>query len=441
MEGPQAVHGSHSPRRQSDAHAEELSRQFAEALLAGDGRAAEGVARLALDRGLSAPAVLGRVVAPGMRRIGELWEQGTASVADEHLATALAHRVLASLYAFLLVARPASRERVLLAAVEGQHHVLGLRMAADVLEGAGFDVLYLGGDVPVAALARAVADRGVTVVGLSHTMADGTSVLEDALDELAARAPSAIVFLGGPGVPDSLRDSMPYVANVERVVPVVEQLLEMAPPGPATDESDLPAASVASGDGEPERSATDRLAAVAADVGDVARRQARLAYEYREMALTDPVSGLPNRRAFDDRLAEAVAGGSAVELLVVDLDDFKSINDEHGHDVGDEVLRTVADTLRRCLRAGDFAARLGGDEFALVLPAAGREDAPALGERVRSAIEGAQAPVALTASVGITTLDGDARQAMLVADRALYAAKRRGRNAVVRAVSSAADAA
>ena len=87
-----------------------------------------------------------------MGRIGELWEHGELTVADEHAATGLSYRALLPLQEPLQIAPPRSRERVVLAAVEGQTHVLGLRMVADVLEGAGFEVLYLGADVPSGAL-------------------------------------------------------------------------------------------------------------------------------------------------------------------------------------------------------------------------------------------------------------------------------------------------
>ena len=93
-----------------------------------------------------------------MKTIGELWERDAISVADEHLATEISQRVAARLFWRALNGRPRRRERVVMAAVQGEEHVLGLRLAADVLESAGFDVLYLGADLPLRGTAPSVPD-------------------------------------------------------------------------------------------------------------------------------------------------------------------------------------------------------------------------------------------------------------------------------------------
>ena len=109
------------------------------------------------------------------------------------------------------------------------------------------------------------------------------------------------------------------------------------------------------------------------------------AAELARRASVDPLTGLANRAGFSRRLREALAGleepgppgaprGPAPALLLLDLDDFKTINDSLGHSSGDEVLRVVAERLRGCLRPGDLAARLGGDEFAVLVPQVGDED-------------------------------------------------------------------
>lgn len=105
-----------------------------------------------------------------MWRIGCLWSEGAITVADEHLATALTHRVLASVYGSSLGYVTVRPGRILLATVEGQRHSLGLRMAADVLELGGYEVIYLGGDVPLDSLVDTVAARDPDLVGLSSTL-------------------------------------------------------------------------------------------------------------------------------------------------------------------------------------------------------------------------------------------------------------------------------
>ena len=156
------------------------------------------------------------------------------------------------------------------------------------------------------------------------------------------------------------------------------------------------------------------------------------------MALHDALTDLPNRTHFQARLREAiarVARGGRLAVHCLDLDNFKNINDALGHAVGDQLLKSVADRLRGCVREGDAVARLGGDEFAIIQdPIDGPADAADLAQRIRDEIGkpfdlgGVQAVV--NASIGIATAPGDATEpeALLKqADMALYAAKAEGR--------------
>jgi diguanylate cyclase (GGDEF)-like protein/PAS domain S-box-containing protein len=156
------------------------------------------------------------------------------------------------------------------------------------------------------------------------------------------------------------------------------------------------------------------------------------------MALHDALTDLPNRTHFQARLREAiarVARGGRLAVHCLDLDNFKNINDALGHAVGDQLLKSVADRLRGCVREADAVARLGGDEFAIIQdPIDGPADAADLAQRIRDEIGkpfdlgGVQAVV--NASIGIATAPGDATEpeALLKqADMALYAAKAEGR--------------
>ncbi len=175
--------------------------------------------------------------------------------------------------------------------------------------------------------------------------------------------------------------------------------------------------------------------------------------ELEFQATHDPLTGLPNRTLLFDRLQAALAALAApgtdgadgagprdLAVLFCDLDNFKFINDSHGHAMGDELLREVALRLGRCLRPGDVAARFGGDEFIVVAQdLAGEAAAAALGEQIIAALRGPfpthQGDMYVTASVGIA-LAGTARRELTVgdllrdADAALYAAKEKGRNRV-----------
>jgi diguanylate cyclase (GGDEF)-like protein len=155
----------------------------------------------------------------------------------------------------------------------------------------------------------------------------------------------------------------------------------------------------------------------------------------REAARRDPLTGLLNRRAFDDLLANSVGRGD-VGLAVVDIDFFKSINDHHGHAVGDMVLKVVSQTLLETVGTRGEVARIGGEEFALVLNAVDATSAGGIADAARRAVQDCRVrhgntPIAVTVSIGVAHADysGQTADAFLeCADRALYRAKANGRN-------------
>jgi diguanylate cyclase (GGDEF)-like protein len=165
-----------------------------------------------------------------------------------------------------------------------------------------------------------------------------------------------------------------------------------------------------------------------------------------ELATTDKLSGLPNRRAFDLALEtvweRARLRGETVALAMIDVDPFKSYNDPYGHVRGDECLRTLGRVLSSAVRTDlDLAARYGGEEFALLLPGLDLKTSLTVAERLRRSVEDRHIPHAhgrsawVTASVGVASLrpgpQQSARALVEAADGALYAAKHRGRNTVV----------
>jgi diguanylate cyclase (GGDEF)-like protein len=182
------------------------------------------------------------------------------------------------------------------------------------------------------------------------------------------------------------------------------------------------------------------LAALLA-VGILSSALMRSDVDHRTEAVIDGLTGMLNRRALTQRFSEleaqSRASGQPVALVIGDIDRFKSVNDEHGHAVGDAALVDIAYRLRKELRAFDLAYRLGGEEFLVVLPGAGPEEAARVAERLREAI--AAAPVAglsLTMSFGLAgsgRAGFDAESLLALADERLYRAKAAGRNRVVTA--------
>jgi diguanylate cyclase (GGDEF)-like protein len=173
-----------------------------------------------------------------------------------------------------------------------------------------------------------------------------------------------------------------------------------------------------------------------ADGASVALRNAHLYQQARRESRTDPLTGLLNRRAFDAQLELEVQRarrlGYPVGLLMIDVDEFKDVNDRHGHPAGDETLRQLSGLFSGRLRRSDVVARLGGEEFAIVLPGAVVGQVVTVAEKLRTAVGELSMP-RVTISVGGASLAAARASAATLldqADRALYAAKRHGRNQV-----------
>jgi len=178
------------------------------------------------------------------------------------------------------------------------------------------------------------------------------------------------------------------------------------------------------------------------------RRASQLAGQTRALTIlsrTDPLTGLHNRRHVEEHLAAAASAarrhGQPLSVLFIDIDNFKTVNDQSGYEAGDEVLRAVAGRINRSLRAEDLVGRWGGEEFVVVLSLTDLAAALAAAERIRAAvaangIQGADGVAHVTVSVGCASCESDLHDpAELVrqAGRALREAKQRGKNRVVAA--------
>lgn len=174
---------------------------------------------------------------------------------------------------------------------------------------------------------------------------------------------------------------------------------------------------------------------------DITRRKL-MEFELKKLAETDELTGLKNRRKFfasaEKALDRLKREGTPASLFIIDLDHFKSINDTHGHVIGDEALCHAADQFKRAIRRGDVLARIGGEEFAVLLPNTDEWGAIMVAERARASVAKSKLITAagrleLTASIGVTSLrrsDCNPDAALSRADTALYRAKDEGRNLV-----------
>ncbi|NML61436.1 GGDEF domain-containing protein [Massilia sp. RP-1-19] len=174
----------------------------------------------------------------------------------------------------------------------------------------------------------------------------------------------------------------------------------------------------------------------------IENKNAALLARLEQEAMTDSLTKIANRRAFDaeamQMMARAQRSGMPVAVGIADIDHFKNINDDHGHPVGDTVLRAVARRIIDAARATDFVARIGGEEFGLLFPETQAETAIGIAQRIREAIAASpiraddNCEVCATVSIGVATMmPGSAlEEALANADCALYVAKNGGRNRV-----------
>lgn len=208
-----------------------LRKDFTRALLAGDAQAAERVMRTAMDSGASPAEIDMELITPALFLVGDKWALGEISVADEHLASEIALRLLALQRVAWRAKRGRRAQRVMLLAPEGERHVIGLNMACDLLHTAGYDTLLLGADVPLADIAVAASRHAADVIAFTATMAESAERLDAAIDYLRAANHRGGILLGGAGVSFEVAASWgaTVCADLSTVVETVDALAQRAP--------------------------------------------------------------------------------------------------------------------------------------------------------------------------------------------------------------------
>lgn len=214
--------------------------RYVAALLAGDATRARHLVDEALDGGLTVPDVFLDVLGPAMAEIGELWHEGSVSVAREHLATTLTAGVVAAIAPRMRIA-PYGGRLAVLACTPGEEHALGLMIVGEFLEGAGWEVLQIGAGVPPADLLELVIDEQPDLVGLSTSREQLVPDAERLLAVLGERGPDQLVVVGGhgwDGLDDDevralgadarLRDPVELVGYVTDALPPVPEALDEA---------------------------------------------------------------------------------------------------------------------------------------------------------------------------------------------------------------------
>jgi MerR family transcriptional regulator, light-induced transcriptional regulator len=224
----------HPPENHSqhpdEARIAELAGAYADALISGDEIAADIAIREAMDADLDTAEIDEKVIAPALWLIGELWERGQITIAEEHIATEITVRVLALQREAQRVAQARGRYRVMLATVPGELHVVALRMVENLVRGAGYDAVMLGADVPAPALAAAARDHEAHVLCLSSTMPGRRDDVLAVIDEVRWTWPSAAFVIGGRGltVEDQMRAQVHFCHGVSDAREAVDAVIKHA---------------------------------------------------------------------------------------------------------------------------------------------------------------------------------------------------------------------
>jgi MerR family transcriptional regulator, light-induced transcriptional regulator len=223
-EGRQAA--APAPREMASAIGD-LSERYLQALRESNAKLALAIADEALDAGADIATIHSQLIGPAMKTIGELWERDVISVADEHLATEISERVAARVFWRALNGRPRRCERVVMAAIQGEQHALGLRLAADVLDSAGFDVLYLGANLPLTALLQTCRAHRPNVLGLTVSMPLNIPTLAWEVSQIRMLECPPRVMIGGRVAETAVRNglSATVVPRSDQVLEVIESVL------------------------------------------------------------------------------------------------------------------------------------------------------------------------------------------------------------------------
>jgi MerR family transcriptional regulator, light-induced transcriptional regulator len=219
--------------RENDAREAKLGRlvrEFTAALLSADEVAAEAAIRQAIADDMTTAQIDEEIIAPALWLVGELWERGEISVAEEHIATEICMRVLALQREARRLARERRGHRIMLATPEGEMHTVALHMVGELLREAAYDVVMLGADVPAQALAASASRLDPAVVCLSSTMPGGSDQVLIAIHEVQRQCPRAGYLIGGRGLTSRVRalTGIDVVEWVSGAVEAVDALVKRA---------------------------------------------------------------------------------------------------------------------------------------------------------------------------------------------------------------------
>ncbi len=224
------VHPPDQDARRRDAITAALRDDYREAVQLGMPVAAERAVRDAIDAGMSELEIDDEIITPAMRFVGDRWAAGDLTVAQEHLATSISFRVIALQHERFRVSQRRAGTRVLLAALEGELHVLGLEMAASGLLHAGYDVRMLGADVPTTELGDAIRQHRPAVVGFTTTRLQTATRAYGAIAAARAVNPSVGILVGGAAAQDigSGDPSVAVCTHVGDVLDLADALVQRA---------------------------------------------------------------------------------------------------------------------------------------------------------------------------------------------------------------------
>ncbi|MGM0367770.1 MAG: diguanylate cyclase [Actinomycetota bacterium] len=376
-----------------------LAKNYLNAILEGEKEKASYFVSEALKEEARLEDIYLYVFQPSQYELGRLWQLGKIDVATEHYGTAITHSIMAQLYPRILSSEKMGL-KFLGACINGEQHEIGIRMLADLLELKGWDTYYLGSNTPPGSMVKKIKEREIDLVGISATMTYNLGNVDALIKKIRSEARDVKIMVGGYPfrVDENLWKAIGadgYGKDAGQASWQAATLVKKSKTSKKTKASRSFA-----GSSKTEVQNKKRLYSKLADINNellTAQRELekknieleKLNKKLEEMAIRDPLTSLYNRRFFYQKIEEEINRARRLNygmvVAMADINNFKQVNDSHGHEEGDKVLKKFASIVENNLRKGmDSAYRWGGDEFLILLVDSNLEKAEKVLKRLDS---------------------------------------------------------
>ncbi len=388
-----------------------LAKNYLDAILEGEKEKASYLISEAIKGEARLEDIYLYVFQPGQYELGRLWQTRKIDVATEHYGTAITHSIMAQLYPRILSSEKMGL-RFLGACINGEQHEIGIRMLTDLLELKGWDTYYLGSNTPPGSIIKKIKEREIDLAGISATMTYNLSNVEDLIKKIRSEAGDVKIMVGGYPfrVDENLWKAIGADGYGRDAGQASRQATSLVKKGKIARKAKAGQSFVSSSKTEAQNKKRlySKLAAINNELLTAQRKLEKknielekLNQELEEIAIRDPLTKLYNRRFFYQKIEEEINRAKRLNygmvVAMVDINNFKQVNDSHGHEAGDKVLKKFASIVENNLRKGiDSAYRWGGDEFLILLVDSNLEKAEKVLKRLDSNLRSYLSEVSLS---------------------------------------------